>query len=270
MKIGCNTLIYGGWDLAIALQHIAWSGYDGIELAAIKGMAEHAQLGQGSGYARRLRRQIEDSGLEVFHIGIHPQLSESEGQERVRMGMELASEMEVPLVLLAAMGYPPTAEGLEKLCETLSGLAVRARTLGLKLAVKPHVDTAVFNTASSLAMIHKVGEPNVGLDFDVSHIYRANESPADSFCALSAHVLTVRVRDAHSRDPQIGPPETQVPGRGVIDIEGILLAMKKSGYCGDISLDIVGAGEYSPDRAMALIAETRGYLRCALRGISWV
>ena len=69
------------------------------------------------------------------------------------MGMELASEMEVPLVLLAAMGYPPTAEGLEKACETLGGLAVRARTLGLKLAVKPHVDTAVFNTASSPATI---------------------------------------------------------------------------------------------------------------------
>ena len=269
MKIGCNTLIYGRCDLAIALQHIAWSGYDGIELAAIKGVAEHAHLGQGSEYARRLRRQIQDAGLEVFHIGIHPQLSESEGQDRVRKGMELANDMEVPLVLLATMGYPPTAEGLEDACETLSGLAIRARTLGVKLAVKPHVGTAVFNTASSLAMIHKVGEPNIGLDFDVSHIYRANESPADSFCALSAHVLTVRVRDANSRDPQIGPPETQVPGRGVMDIEGILLTMKKSRYRGDISLDIVGAGDYPPDRAMALIAETRGYLRCALHSISW-
>jgi hypothetical protein len=45
--------------------------------------------------------------------------------------------------------------------------------------------------------------------------------------------------------------------------------MKESGYRGDISLDIVGASQYSPDRAMALIAETRGYLRCALRAISW-
>jgi hypothetical protein len=54
-----------------------------------------------------------------------------------------------------------------------------------------------------------------------------------------------------------------------MDIAGILLAMQKSGYRGDISLDIVGAGDYPPDRAMALIAETRGYLRSALRGISW-
>jgi len=269
MKIGCNTIIYGGSDLAIALQHIAWSGYDGIELSAIKGVAEHAELGQGRDYARRLRRQIAEAGLEVFHIGIHPQLLDAEGQERVRKGMELASDMEVPLVLLATMGHPPTAEGFEKACETLGGLAVRARALGLKLAVKPHVGTAVFNTASSLAMIQKVAEPNLGLDFDISHIYRANESPADSFRALAAHVMTVRVRDAASRDPQIGPPETQVLGRGVMDIEGILLAMKESEYRGDISLDIVGAGQYSPDRAMALIAETRGYLRCALRAISW-
>lgn len=186
------------------------------------------------------------------------------------MGMELASDMDVPLVMLATMGHPPTTEGFEKACETLGGLAVRARALGIKLAVKPHVGTAVFNTASSLAMIQKVGEPSLGLDFDISHIYRANESPADSFRALAAHVMTVRVRDAASRDPQIGPPETQVLGRGVMDIEGILLAMKESEYRGDISLDIVGAGQYSPDRAMALIAEMRGYLRCALRGISWV
>ena len=269
MKIGCNTLMYGGCELEVALRHIAWAGYDGIELSAVLGVAEHAELGRGREYARGLRRQVEEHGLALYHLGIHPQLAEAAGQERLLLGLELASDMEVPLVLCAAMGYEQTPEGLEQACQTIGRMAERARQLGLKLGIKPHVGTSVYNTPSALAMIRAVNAPNLGLDFDVSHIYRANEEPAESFRRLAPHVFTVRVRDAASREIKIGPPETQVPGRGVMDLPGALRAMKESGYAGDISVDIVGTFDYPPERTMAIIAETRGYLRCALRQVGW-
>ncbi len=270
MRIGCNTLLYGGHDLETALRHIAWAGYDGIELSAIPGVAEHAQLGQGRDYARALRRQIESHGLQLYHLGIHPRLlTEPAGQERLLRGLELAVDLEVPLVLAAAMGYEQTPAAFEQACQTIGRLARRARELGLKLGIKPHVGTAVYHTASALAMVEMVGEPNLGLDFDVSHIYRANEDPAESFRQLAPHVFTVRVRDAVSRATEIGTPETQVPGRGVMDLAGALAAIKESGYDGDITLDIVGTFSYPADRVMAIVAETRGYLRCALRQVGW-
>ncbi|MHB1134919.1 MAG: sugar phosphate isomerase/epimerase family protein [Chloroflexota bacterium] len=269
VKVGCNTLMYGGTDLETALRHIAWAGYDGFELSAIVGVAEHAELGRGREYARALRRQVEAHGLEIWHLGIHPILVEPAGQERLRLGLELASDLEVPLVLTAAMDYPQTADGFAAACGTLGRLAARARELGLRLGVKPHVGTPVYNTPSALAMIETVGAPNLGLDFDVSHIYRADEEPAESFRRLAPHIFTVRVRDAASRAIAIGPPEIQVPGHGQMDLRGALRAMKESGYEGDVSVDIVGTFDYPPERTMAIIAETRGWLRCALGELDW-
>ena len=269
-KIGCNTLLYGGHDLDTALRYIALAGYAGIELSSVPGMAEHAELGRGRDYARALRAQVESHGLECFHLGIHPQqLPEAEGQRRLMLSLELASEMGVPLVLTGTSGYPQTEQAFAEAIAVLARAARRARELGLRLGVKPHVGTPIYNTSSTLAMLRALHEDNVGLDFDVSHIYRAGEDPAAAFVALAPYVFTVRIRDAASRALQIGPPEIQVPGRGEVDLLGVLRAMQASGYAGDISLDVVGTFDYEPERILALIAETRGWLRCALAQLNW-
>ena len=44
IKLGVNTVLFTGSDLKTAVRHIAWAGYDGIELSAIKGMCEHLEL----------------------------------------------------------------------------------------------------------------------------------------------------------------------------------------------------------------------------------
>ena len=41
MKLGCNTVLFNQLDLYGALQHIAWAGYDGVELAYMANMAQH-------------------------------------------------------------------------------------------------------------------------------------------------------------------------------------------------------------------------------------
>ena len=44
IKLGVNSVLFQGHDLATAMKHIAWAGYDGVELSAIKGMCEHLEL----------------------------------------------------------------------------------------------------------------------------------------------------------------------------------------------------------------------------------
>ena len=51
-----------------ALQHLAWAGYDGAELAALPQMADHVQTGQGREYAGRIRRTAADLGLALYAI----------------------------------------------------------------------------------------------------------------------------------------------------------------------------------------------------------
>jgi sugar phosphate isomerase/epimerase len=41
MKLGANSVLFGGYDMATAFRCIRMAGYDGIELSAIDGMSEH-------------------------------------------------------------------------------------------------------------------------------------------------------------------------------------------------------------------------------------
>ena len=268
IELGCNTLIYGGHPLETALQHIRWAGYDGIELAAILNMAEHATLGEDAAYAHALRAQVEAHDLRIFHLGVHAPVTTPRGKERLLPGLQLARDLRAPLVLTATGPPPADGSALDTYAE-VERLAGEAAGLGLKLGIKPHVGHVVHGTESALAMIAAVRAPNLGLDWDVSHVYREQEDPAESFRRLAPHVLTARIRDSASRETRIGPPETQIPGRGEIDIPGVLRAMKDSGYQGDISVDVVGTKDYDAARIMGIVAETRGYLRRCLQEIGW-
>lgn len=268
IEVGCNTLIYGGHPLETALQHIRWAGYDGIELAAILSMAEHAALGEDTAYARALRAQVDTHDLRIFHLGVHAPITTARGVERLLPGLHLARDLAVPLVLTATGPPPPDGSELNTYAE-VERLAGEAASLGLKLGIKPHVGHVVHGTESALSMIAAVRAPNLGLDWDVSHIYREQEDPAESFRRLAPHVLTVRIRDAASREARIGPPETQIPGRGEIDIPAVLRALKDSGYSGDVSVDVVGTKDYDAARIMGIVAETRGYLRRCMHEIGW-
>ena len=44
MKLGANSVLFGGHSMEDAFRGIAMAGYDGIELSAIDGMSEHLVL----------------------------------------------------------------------------------------------------------------------------------------------------------------------------------------------------------------------------------
>ena len=41
MKLGANTVLFGGYHLETAFKYLAMAGYDGVEIAALPGMAPH-------------------------------------------------------------------------------------------------------------------------------------------------------------------------------------------------------------------------------------
>ena len=44
MKLGANSVLFGGFHLETAFASVAMAGYDGIELSAIDSMSEHLEL----------------------------------------------------------------------------------------------------------------------------------------------------------------------------------------------------------------------------------
>lgn len=258
MRLGCNTVLFGAVDLATALQHVAWAGYRFVELAAIKGMCEHIRPDDGPEQATEVRRMLAEHGLEATAI-------EAATTDRARLErvFALAAALGVSIVNIGSGGTAGDEESTVRAIEHIGELARLAGGFGLRLAVKPHVGQAIYNGATALRLTDEVREPALGLNFDPSHLYRADEEPPEVARRWGARIITSHFRDCASREQRVGPPETQIPGRGSVDLPGTLRALRAAGYEGPLNLEVIGAGQYPLARAMGIAAESRGYLhRC--------
>jgi sugar phosphate isomerase/epimerase len=259
-KIGCNSVLFSMVDLESALQHIAWAGYDGAELAYIPGMVEHVQPDRGQEYADNLRRSAADLGLSLYAIEVTPNTP-----ERVAAACRIAADLAIPIVAIGSGGKTGDEASFRQAVATGKALAEIAARSGVTLALKPHVGAAVYNTETALLAWREIGSAHLGLNFDPSHLVRAGE---DVVAAARQFTDAGAIVHSHFRDCLTdtiggppGPPEEQVPGRGRLDIPGILRALAEGGYAGALDLECIGAKGYAVSRAMGIAAETRGYLR---------
>src|SRR5262245_23732902 len=262
MRLGCNTVLFGGADLATALTHLAWAGYRYVELAAIKGMCEHLRVDAGPAHVGEVRRLLADHGLEATAIE-----AATTDPARLEQILALAAELGVPIVHIGSGGVSGDEESARQAIAHIGELARLAGRYGVRLAVKPHVGQAIYNGATALRLIDEVRESALGLNFDPSHLFRANEEPQEVARRWGKHIVTSHFRDCASREQKVGPPDTQVPGRGIVVIPATLQALDEVGYAGPLNLEVIGAGNYPLSRAMGIAAESRGYLHRCLQEI---
>lgn len=258
MLLGCNTVVFGHSDLATALTHIAWAGYRYVELAAISGMAEHIAPTMTGEERRAVRAHLVE--LDLTATAIEAATVE---RERLTAIFALANDLDIGIVNIGSGGASGDEESTARAIAHIQDLAILAGRHGLRLAVKPHVGQAIYNAATALRLIDAVQEPALGLNFDPSHLFRAGEEPQDVAFRWAGHIVTSHFRDCLSREQRVGPPETQIPGRGSVDIPATLRALQETGYRGPLNLEVIGAFAYPLSRAMGIAAESRGYLhRC--------
>ena len=66
--LGCSTILYGGFSLDQALESIAATGYEAIELCARPGMAPHLAIGREPSYYKEIRDRVASYGLAIDSI----------------------------------------------------------------------------------------------------------------------------------------------------------------------------------------------------------
>lgn len=258
MQLGCNTVLFAGTDLDTALTHIAWAGYRYVELAAIRNMVEHVHPDMDRSHARDVQRAIADRGLTVtaMEVGVPD-------RARLERLLPMAEALGVPIVNIGSGGTTGDEESVKQAITAIGELAELADRHGVRLAVKPHVGQAIHDSRTGLRLVDEVQHPALGLNFDPSHLYRANENPQEVAHVWGARIVTSHFRDCDSREQRVGGPETQIPGRGIVDIPATLRALRDIPYSGPLNLELIGAKDYEVSRAMGVAAESRGYLnRC--------
>lgn len=257
MRLGCNTVLFAAHDLRGALARVAWCGYEEVELAAIPGMCEHVRPEDDP---VAVKSQVEEAGLRTVAMEAAMDLTKAENLERMFAVLQLASQLGVEVVNTGGGGTSNDTASERRVHEAIRQLAPQADSLGVQLGIKAHVNQAVYNTESALRALDAVQEPGWGINYDASHLYRVGDDMVAAAQKLGPHLASVHIRDTLEPVIPIGPPPTQIPGRGNIDLAGVLRVLSNCGYAGPIDLEVIGGASLEDWQAVAIAAEGRGYL----------
>lgn len=262
MKLGANSVLFGGHDMETAFKYIALSGYDGIELSAIDGMSQHLVLDRWQELAPEIKRLSRDYGLELLAME-----QPSQDPARMETAFQAAVEIGIPIVNCGPGGKADDEESFKERADSLAGLARMAEKYGVTLCVKAHVGAAIYNTPTTLRLMGHIDSPAFGIDMDPSHIHRSGENPVEAIAAVISRVKHVHIRDCKGRQQNPGKPEMQANGRGDIDLVGYIRVLHQHGYAGPLDLEIIGAKDYAVEQCIVIAAESRGHMQACLQAV---
>lgn len=260
MKLGANSVLFGGFDMETAFRYIAMAGYDGIEVSAIDGMSEHLVLDRWREIAPEVKRLAQDYGLELLAM-------EQPSQDPVKMerAYQAAVEIGIPVVNCGPGGKTGDEESFQQSIDSLGRLARLAEKYGVTLCVKAHVGASIHNTPTTLRLMETIASPAFGIDMDPSHIHRAGENPVEALAQVITRVKHIHIRDCKGHQQGPGKPEDQANGRGDIDLLGYIRVLYEHGYTGPVDLEIIGAKQYTIEQCCIIAAEARGHMQACLQ-----
>jgi sugar phosphate isomerase/epimerase len=260
IKLGVNSVLFQGRELDVAMKHIAWAGFDGIELSAIQGMCEHLVLDNWQAQVEAIQKLAEENHLELLSTEVA-----SLDETRLTKAFEACSAIGIPVINVGPGGKSNVEEDFVTQTDQIARMADKAAEYGVTLCCKAHVGGSIFDTPTTLRAMKKIASKGFGVDMDPSHIYRAGELPEKALPAVLSRVKHVHIRDCKGKGPGPGDPYNQACGRGEIDLFGYCKAMVDGGYSGPVCLEVIGAGNYDLSRQAIIAAESYGYLNACLK-----
>jgi sugar phosphate isomerase/epimerase len=260
MKLGANSVLFGGYDMETAFKYLAMAGYDGIELSAIDGMSEHLVLPKYKELTPEIKRLAQAYGLELMAME-----QPSQDPQRMELAFQAAVEIGIPIINCGPGGKSDDEASLKQSIDSLGNLAHLAEKYGVTLCVKAHVGASIYNTPTTLQAMQAISSPAFGIDMDPSHIHRAGENPSEAIAAVLPRVRHVHIRDCKGRQQNPGKPEFQANGRGDIDLVGYIRVLYDGGYRGPVDLEIIGAKDYELTQCCVIAAESRGHMQACLQ-----
>ncbi|TDQ40766.1 sugar phosphate isomerase/epimerase family protein [Aureibacillus halotolerans] len=262
MKLGVNSVLYGGFDFATAAKHIALAGYDGVEISAIKGMCEHLELDRWKAQATELKEIVDANGLEFLSMEVA-----SLDEERLLHAFEAGAEIGIPVINVGPGGKSGSEEDYQQQIAKLRSMAEKAEAYGVTLCVKAHLGQVIDNTTMTLRALEDIQSPAFGIDMDPSHIFRAGEEPEKELLPVLKRMKHIHIRDCRGRQSGPGEPANQACGRGDIQLYDYCKALVQGNYNGPVCLEVIGANKLDLPAVQTIAAESYGYLNATFQAL---
>jgi sugar phosphate isomerase/epimerase len=232
-------------------------GYEGVELAV---------RDPGLLKIDHICRVLEKTGLSVPAIGTgqafgeeglsftHPERKiRRRAIDRIKAQIELASRLGAAVIVGLIRGRGEADSNSEQrhswLKEALFECAASDPEVRLALEPINRYETTLICTAdSAMNLIHELSLPNVGLLLDTFHMNIEEPDPLASIASVKEHLFHFHIADSNR----------WYPGAGHIDFSRVVETLKKIGYTGYISAEILPCPD--PDTASKRTMEMMGPL----------
>ncbi len=149
-------------------------------------------------------------------------------------------------VVKAAVELPAEARDLPRLASRLRVLADVVEAEGLRLALEPMAHDGSLPVVETVALVERVDRAAVGLCLDVWHVRRSGLGDADLLELLGGdadrlHVVELGDAPAAPRGDLStdGIDHRLLPGQGDLDVRGFVDAVRRLGYRGAWSVEVL-------------------------------
>ena len=171
-------------------------------------------------------------------------------EESVRNAFQYAKDCGIPTIVCSP--HPDSMPILDKM----------VKEYDIKLAIHNHgPEDKRFPSPYDVWKAALNYDKRIGLCIDVGHTARAKVDPAEAIIKCKDRLYDLHFKDIDTTEPK----GTTIPaGRGVLDLASILQALIKIRYSYLLSVEY----ERSPDDPFAEVAETIGYSKGLLAGLT--
>ncbi len=265
-SVGLSFGTYGLWMLSLddALELVARTGYDGVEIALMSGWPTEPRLLSKSARSR-LRQRLSDLGLQVPAVletlrAMDPAQSHDDNLDRIREAIDLGAELSPgrPPILETVLGRKPhewetVKHGMVDEIGDWVRLAADRNTL---ICFKPHAGNAVNSVERSLWLVEQVGSPYFRCTYDYSHLWLQGLDLVRSLEDLLPVSPYIHLKDAEG---VLGEHRYLLPGEGGTDYVELFRQLQKHNYGGfatvEVSSQIHRQLDYEPVAAAQLCYE---------------
>jgi inosose dehydratase len=212
-----------------------------IKNVAFKDM--HMPLNAGAEDIKAIAEKVRAAGINLYGAGVIYMKTQQEVENTFNYASTAGLEM--------IIGVPNH--------ELLPLVNEQVKKYNIKLAIHNHgPGDLLYRSPNDVWNQIKDFDRRIGMCIDVGHVVRIKEDPIPMIAKYKDRLYDMHIKDVNKAEEDGTPLEI---GRGVIDIPGIIKAVKKINYAYRVSIEFEKDGE----DPIPGLAESVGYLRGIIR-----
>lgn len=269
-ELGCSTLCFARMPRRDAFDRVAELGFGLVDLGMLRpfnvGENEfHAlhldALASDDSEVSRVREELDERNLRLVAVNagggyLNLAWERDEAIAYVKRSIDICRDLGGRLISIQSgkllRGTDWTANA-NYVAPVVRELADRAEQAGVELHIEgPHLEMLTHNLKTTTDFVDIVGQDNVFVTMDPSHIVVADEDPVQVTRALAPLVRHVHIRDGAGSSPVI------VPGLGEINFPAFVRVLREHGYAGPMMVELCQDESEDYDTSNArFLADTR-------------